>query len=179
MSAQTKPRTGKSGPMPHPKGAIWAERLLLAFILAALGGTLNLVVAVYRHAAIPSPSPRATVTGVSAPAKTPQPPPLYFASSPKADMISQDASIEPERGTSPQPPEQPKQVTAEELTEQAVARLSAAISTEIAALETADRRVQQLEAARKTAIAESQRWKRRELLVRQQIDGLSRRAETP
>jgi len=163
--------------MPHPRGAIWAERLLLAFILVAIGGTLNLIVTVHRHASISSPIDEPIANVDQAIPSAPEAPQPHIASSREADAISREISVNPKIAISPNSPEPSSFPTAEELTKKAAARLSASMATEIAARESADRRAHQLEAARKSAIAESQRWKRRELLVRQQIDGLSKRAD--
>jgi hypothetical protein len=163
MNELTDPRSGTSGPMAHPGGAIWTERLLVGFILAALAGTLNLIIAVHRNSAV-LPTSEAPLSVAEEPLN---PPSLPVVQSPRASASSQSAK--PIASA-------PERVSAEELTKQAVARFSAATSVQVAALEGADKRAQQLEAARKTAVAESQRWKRRELLVRQQIDVLSRHA---
>ena len=40
--------------MTHRKGAVWTERLVLALILASLGGTLNLVLVIHRRVHSPS-----------------------------------------------------------------------------------------------------------------------------
>ncbi len=162
--------------MPHPRGAIWAERLLLAFILAALGGTLNLIIAIHRRSSVPPSVPDLTANVLQTPSVTPDLLSPVLASLPKADAVSQDGSDGPAQNVLPQPPRPPSPAAADDLTKNAVAKYSAAMSVEIAALEAADRRVQRFETGRKSAIAESERWKRRELLVRQQIDGLSRRA---
>ncbi len=161
--------------MPHPNGAIWTERLLLGFILATLAGTLNLIIAVHRHSADPSTVPlEPSLVAAKDPPTTPSPP---IAQESARDAVSQ-VDVEPSsNGSLSKPPEPLDPLPAEDLAKQAVARLSTVMSAEIAALEGADRRVQTLEAARKSAVAESQRWKRRELLVRQQIDVLSRRAQ--
>ena len=65
----------------------------------------------------------------------------------------------------PPPPEDP--------TQKAVSGLLTAASREIAEADRADRRAAAMESARQANAAESGRWKRRELLVRQQIAGLS------
>ena len=61
-------------------------------------------------------------------------------------------------------------------TEKAVAGLMKATSREIAETDQSDRRAGSLEMARLASAAESRRWKRRELLVRQQIGSLTDRA---
>jgi chromosome segregation ATPase len=93
--------------MTHLKGAVWTERLLLVLILASMGGTLNLVLAVHRR----------------------------------------------------------------------VNAISSAIVRERDAASEADRRTVSLEVAIRNSAAESQLWKRREMLVRQQVAKLNRRAE--
>ena len=58
-----------------------------------------------------------------------------------------------------------------------LAGLTKATGLEVEAAQQADRRASALEAAREASEAESRRWKRREMLVRQQIDGLTARAD--
>jgi hypothetical protein len=152
--------------MTHRKGAVWTERLVLALILASLGGTLNLVLAIHRrinttaiasksHNAPPSSAESKTspvgqqVPPSSAPPKT-EPPPVSLAP--------------------PMPPP-------EDPTVAIVARIDLATAREADAAGAADRRATSLEAARQKSIAESQRWKRREMLVRQQVARLTQQAD--
>src|SRR5207245_632734 len=65
----------------------------------------------------------------------------------------------------------------EDPTEKVLAAITSAMGKEIEAAREADHRAAKLETARLAAVAESQRWKRRELLVRQQIAVLAQRAE--
>ena len=55
--------------------------------------------------------------------------------------------------------------------------MTRATRAEILAAQEADQRTAKLETARLAAVAESERWKRRELLVRQQVARLSQRAD--
>ncbi len=64
-----------------------------------------------------------------------------------------------------------------DLTSNEVERLATATAQEIDAGRKADLRTTAWESARKWSAAESQRWKRREFLVRQQLEGLTARAE--
>jgi hypothetical protein len=66
------------------------------------------------------------------------------------------------------PPEDP--------TKKAVTALVGATDRELDEARTSDRRALAMESARQASVAESGRWKRRELLVRQQIAGLADRA---
>src|SRR5579883_32588 len=169
------PRTGRSGPMTHRNGAVWTERWLLVMILGTLAGTFNLVLTVHRHAAKISPRP---LTQPSTPT------PLLRPS------VSQTAQIPETAATQPSPSKPPKSaptptsaplprsaVPAEDPTVKILAGMTTALGKERAAAREADRRTEQWETARQAALGESQRWKRRELLVRQQIGALTRRAE--
>src|SRR5262245_47545237 len=58
--------------MTHRKGAVWTERWLLALILASLGGTFNLVLAVHRRAASLSSRPHILVPVLTRPTTAPE-----------------------------------------------------------------------------------------------------------
>ena len=156
--------------MTHLKGAVWTERLLLVLILASLAGTLNLVLAIHRRvirSTTPSPIarnvPPAGPPGVAPPAgitQTAHAPP----SSPKTIAL---APVPP--APAPKPVEDP--------TTPILTRMDLAIAREAEAARQADRRAATLEAARKASASESERWKRREMLVRQQVATLTKRAE--
>ena len=66
------------------------------------------------------------------------------------------------------PPEDP--------TKKALAELAATTAQEIEAARQADRRTESLEEARLGVVAESERWRRREMLVKQQVSALADRA---
>ena len=86
---QRDPRTKGSGPMTHLKGAVWTERLLLVLILASLGGTLNLVLAVHRRVnAISSARKAETIA---------QPEPPVIPPAPKIANSPQAAAVPPPR----------------------------------------------------------------------------------
>ena len=65
----------------------------------------------------------------------------------------------------------------EDPTPAALARLSTMEDEQRRAAEDADRRAEALDVARRSAEAESKRWRRREALVRAQVDGLAEKAE--
>jgi len=161
--------------MTHRRGAIWTERLLLGLILASLGATLNLLVIIHRHSAAKPPSPTPETTA-------PQPPPPDLTTT-STSKIAQSALSSPNTDESPdhavvqKPPEPAKAFSApEDPTEKALRALAHATTKEVEAGGQADRRGLALQAACESAIADSQRWKRREMLVRQQIAGLTERA---
>ena len=83
---------------------------------------------------------------------------------------------EPPRRRMPTPPAPPPPPQ-EDPTKKVLARLAAAEAGERREAEKADRRAAALEAARQAALAESQRWRRREALVRAQVDGLAEKAQ--
>jgi hypothetical protein len=161
-----QPRMGKSGPMTHRRGAIWTERVLLGLILVSLVGTLNLLVAIHRRAAAER---RETGPETPAVAKTAEPDPTSEpAPEPSAPVESPAIAQKPE--PPPAPPE-------EDPTQKAIASLAAARAKEIEAAHAADQRASAMEDAHRSAVAESKRWKRREMLVRQQIAGINAQAE--
>ena len=75
----------------------------------------------------------------------------------------------------PSPP-QPRSVTPEDPTKKALAELAASTIQEVEAARQADRKTASLEQARQSAIAESERRRRREMLVKQQVSALADRA---
>jgi hypothetical protein len=152
--------------MTHLKGAVWTERLLLVLILASLGGTLNLVLAVHRRVnAISTARPAETVAQPEPPLIPPEP---KIANSPRPTPTVATPGPNP----APAPP-----VPVEDPTSKILARMDGAIEQEREEASDADRRTASLEAAIRNSVAESQRWKRREMLVRQQVAKLNRRAE--
>ncbi len=151
---------------PH-QAAIRAERALLALIVISLGATLNLLIAVHRHAQ--SPSTETTKTAAPLP-----------QTAPTRDLAAEPAGAAPTTpgpvADSAAPPA--SSVPPEDPTKMIVTRLSNALAIESRAAQDADQRTIALEKAEKASVAESQRWKRRELLVRQQIAGLAARAQS-
>jgi hypothetical protein len=151
---------------------IWAERALIVLFLASLAGTLNLIVTVHRKAvvereptrpdapaveAVASASPLKT-TPISLPSPTQSTPPL---------LTSQPKALAPE--TLPRPsPEDP--------TKQALAVLASATARELAEADQAEHRASALETARLAAESESKKWRRREMLVKQQVAALDEQA---
>ena len=151
--------------MTHRPRAIWTERMLLGLILFSLAGTLNLLVAIHRRASADHRAATATA-GLDTP-------------------VSRPATPDEPRAPAPSPPESPALVEkpepapapAEDPTKKALASLAAAAAKEIAATDDTDRRTRAMEDAYRSAVAESDRWKRREMLVRQQIAGITADAE--
>jgi hypothetical protein len=147
--------------MSPPKGTLWIERCLVLLILASLAGTLHLIVTIHRQALRARPVEKPAPRTASIPVVPPAPP------SP------------PKIATKPKPARPPDRApVAEDPTKKALAELSAAAAGEIQAAREADSRTQALEKARLTAVAESQRWRRRELLVEQQVAALADQART-
>ena len=153
------------------RGAIWTGRSLLALIVASLAVTLNLMVAIHRQALnLPGPLDSETQN-----TQTGSPP------SPSKSVVRSQVTAGDSGGIKPaiaqKPPDPPKaQPPPEDPTEKAVAGLKNATGREIDESQRSDRRAATLETARQASVAESRRWKRRELLVRQQIAGLTDRA---
>ncbi len=153
--------------MQRRRGTIWTERALMVLFLASLAGALNLVMAVHRRAAatrseaeaVSTPSVQVDTATTNVPANSPRPP--SFATSTIVPTPS------PWKAPSP-PPEDP--------TKKALAELAATTAQEIEAARQADRRTESLEKARLNVVAESERWRRREMLVKQQVSALADRA---
>lgn len=156
--------------MTHRRGAVWTERLLLMLILASLAGSLNLVLTMHRRYGS-SDSPSSTqLTKSSLP---PAIPPVPSATEIPASSISSQSLPIPTRPQTSPPPSPP----VEDPTIKLLAGLAQATGIEIEAARAADRRTGKLETATRAAIADSDRWKRRELLVRQQVSALTKRAK--
>ena len=155
--------------MTHRRGAVWTERLLLMLIVASLAGTLNLVRTMHRryssspsadHAQLPKPT--------SIPVATPAPRATKITSSSETSQpLAEPTKISPS---------QPPAPTIEDPTIKLLAGLTRATTNEIEATRLADRRTSKLETAVKAATADSLRWKRREVLVRQQVAALTEKA---
>ncbi|OJW08367.1 MAG: hypothetical protein BGO49_13295 [Planctomycetales bacterium 71-10] len=138
---------------------IGAEVATVALVAACLGGTLNLVISVHRKAlqvpkvaqAVPPPAPES--------APTPEPP------------------QEPPRGAeAPRPAPTPPPPPAEDPTPKALAQIADATAAEREAAGRLDREAEKLEQARKVAEAEAESWRRREMLVKQQLATLDDKA---
>ena len=163
--------SGTRSPRPtERRGTIWTERALIALIMCTLAATANLLVAIHRHAP-PTPVPSDAKAAVA-------PQPAEPSLSAQADRTAAVDSA-PSPPTAEQPPSKPVDVVPPPVdpTEKALAGLSKATAGELAAGQAADQRTAALETAREAAVAESRRWKRREMLVRQQIGGLTDRAD--
>ena len=153
--------------MRQQRGTIWTERALMVLFLAILAGALNLVMAVHRRAAairsvaetVSTPPVQLDTATTKVPANDPRPPSVATSTIVPAPS--------PRNAPSP-PPEDP--------TKKALAELAATTAQEIEAARQADRRTESLEKARLNAVAESERWRRREMLVKQQVSALADRA---
>ena len=152
--------------MRQRNGIIWTERALMVLFLASLAGALNLVMAIHRRAAtrsvaetVSTPPVQLDTATTSVPANDPRP--LSVATSTIVPAPS------PRNAPSP-PPEDP--------TKKALAELAATTAQEIEAARQADRRTESLEKAKLGVVAESERWRRREMLVKQQVSALADRA---
>lgn len=143
---------------------IQAELAMLALIVASLGGALQLVVSIHRRSLLDARKPQ-TVEVVKAsptaePAPLPQHPPK-LARKPRPTVAP------------PSPPPVP-----EDPTPKALAQISSATALARAEAQRLDREAASLEAARKKATAESESWRRREMLVKTQIAQLEQKSNT-
>ncbi|MBV8487299.1 MAG: hypothetical protein JO161_03365, partial [Planctomycetaceae bacterium] len=144
---------------------IWTERALLALVLASLAGTLDLVIAVHRST-LTHRQPVVAHPEVSASTELPPKPVPELV---KAPSVAPTVVQTPPVSRTPEPPPKPP----EDPTKLAVDKLAAATAQEVMAAREADRRAESLEEARLNAIAQSERWRRRETLVKQQIASLT------
>ena len=154
--------------MRQPRGTIWTERALMVLFLATLAGALNLVMAVHRRTA----AARRVEETVSSPLVQVDP---ATENVPSSDSTPPSNSI-PTNIPAPSPPVPPS-LPPEDPTKKALAELAAASAQEMEAARQADHRTESLEKARLNAIADSQRWRRREMLVKQQVSALADRAK--
>jgi hypothetical protein len=138
--------------------AIWTERALIALIMGSLAATFNLLLVVHRQAMTTSaPAPPAAVVAQS------EPPAVAVIAGPTATIASPSPRSEPVEIAAPR----------EDPTTKMVAGLAQGTAREIEAGRQSDARAVALEAAIDASTTESKKWKRRELLVRQQIAGLT------
>src|SRR4051794_35837040 len=146
--------------MARPRTRIGSELLPVFLILCCLAGTCTLVVSMHRRAAVArkeaARKPAISVARVAAP-----PRPVAVAPAPAPRPVVEAPPPRPE----PDP------------TRMALARLGAAEAEQILEAQAADRRADGLERARLAALAESERWRRRERLIRDQIDAVAERAK--
>ncbi|WP_165223530.1 hypothetical protein [Aquisphaera insulae] len=160
--------------MRQPGGSVWAERALVALFLASLAGTLNLVVMIHRDAARNArerariEAERVAQTAKAAPIVTPP------AASPPPAVA---AKPRPEDRPTVRPPSPAPAPLPEDPTKVKLAALASATAREMAAAKEADRKAEAAEQARARALAESDRWKRREMLVTQQVSTIADRVK--
>ena len=152
------------------RGAIWTERALLGLIVCTLAGTANLLVAIHRRAALTTAPMADQATAAAQPAG----PPALAETERKA---AADPGTPKPGAELPAPKPVDMLPPPEDPTKKALAGLTKSMAGEVEAAQEADQRAAALETARQAAAAESKRWKRREMLVRQQIAGLSARAD--
>lgn len=147
--------------MRRPRPGIGTELLPMALILACLGCTLGLVIMMHRR-----------TIAESAARRRPAPPPV---------VLAPPTPIVPEEIDEPAPPPPPVVAPAPppvDPTRQAIARIEAELAEQNRAARAADIQTESLETARQAAVAESQRWRRRETLVHAQLDALDDQAAT-
>jgi hypothetical protein len=153
--------------MRQPRSPIWTECAIVLLFLASLAGALNLVMAIHRRAG----STASVEPANTQPGQLDSPAPKISAKQSKLLSVIKPPIVAAHDGLAA------RSVMSEDPTKKALAQLAAATSQEIDAALKADRRTQSLEQARRSAIAESQRWRRREMLVTQQVSALAERAK--
>ncbi len=153
--------------MTRRRPGIGFELLPVLLILFCLGGTLSLVLTMHRRVAASrkraAPPVVAALTNVPMPRPDPAPLPAPVAK----------PGPEPRRAPASAPPVADED---EDPTAQALARLSAAESEQIEEARKADAKAASLEAARLAALASSTKLRRREALVKTQINKLTAQA---
>ena len=142
--------------MTRPRSGIGSELLVVILVPVCLAGSLALIMATHRRAALKASAPRKVAASV------PIAPPVV--------------RVEPPKPPAPPPPPAPVEPPVDP-TKEILARLALAEHEQKAEARRADRRAEALEVARREAVARSQSWKRRVMAVRGQIDALSDRAE--
>jgi hypothetical protein len=141
---------------------VWSERLVVGLLVACLAGTLNLIVILHRRTTTPAARPDAPVL---------VPVPGAIAPLPKPAKVVQAPQIRKAPEILPSPP------PAEDPTKKALAELEAATARELEEARKADRRTEAMEMGRRAAVAESERWRRRESLIRSQVASLAEKSQ--
>ncbi|WP_406700866.1 hypothetical protein V5E97_18930 [Singulisphaera sp. Ch08] len=147
--------------MTRPRLRIGSELLPVCLILASLAGTSFLIVSMHKRA-----------TNLRKRAPTQAAPPLAANTTLRTPVVVPPSATPPE----PEPEPEPVPVPAppvEDPTRKALAELGAAEAEQLIEAQAADRKAEALERSIKSAHAESQRWKRREQLIRGQIDSIT------
>jgi len=140
--------------MRRPGPGVGTELVPLALILIGLAGTLGLVVAMHRRSAA---RPAVVLVAAPAPPVGPAPPALP----------------EPE----PEPPSPRKTAPAVDPTATALTVFARRVAEQRQGAAAADRRAEALGAARRVAAADSERFRRRESLVRAEVERIADQAQ--
>ena len=157
--------------MGQPQGSIWTERALVLLVMASLAGTVNLVITVHR---------REAAKRISS-----EPIPACCYQAHRARSESHARSIEPHSSPNSRlrrrkfclQTHQSRRLRRRKIRQRRHLRsYNAGAMHELEEARKADRRAESLEQARQTAVAESQRWRRREMLVKQQLTTLAQKA---
>lgn len=157
--------------MRRPRPGIGTEILPIAMILAGMAGTLGLVITMHRRVAVSrldapaDPPPRKVVV----PPAVGSPGEMHATAVPTLPEPPSEARPEPEPELPPLPAEDP--------TKPILARLSAEDASHRKSAEEANRQAEALESARQAALAEVEKWKKRDDLVREKIHDLDTEAE--
>ena len=147
---------------------VGAELVPLVLILACMAGTLGLIIATYHRAHVARTTPPRSSVVLAEPAPVPPPRPA-----PVVEETRRAAKTPRPKPVPTAPPEDP--------TPKVLAQLASAEAEQLLEASKANRKAQALEEARQAAMAESERWRRRQSLIHSQLDGLEgkvRKAET-
>ncbi|AGA30331.1 hypothetical protein [Singulisphaera acidiphila] len=152
--------------MTRPRLRIGSELLPVCLILASLAGTSFLIVSMHRRA-----------TSLRKRAPTQAAPPLAANTATRSPVLVPPPPTPPEPELKPEPAPLPAPPV-EDPTRTALARLGAEEAEQLLEAQAADRKAEALEHSIKAALAESQRWKRREQLIHSQIDSITGRVRS-
>ncbi len=152
--------------MKRLRPGVGSELLPVALILLGLAGTLALIIATHQRAEIARRTAATAPPVVVAPPPPPKPAEPAPQPSPPVPVVV-EAEPEPE----PEPP-----APAEDPTKKALARAVAQVEENRQAARAADRRAAAYEVARKAAEARTQEWRRREALVKAQVEQIEQKA---
>ncbi len=147
--------------MKGPRTGVGAELVPLVLILACVAGSLALIVSAHRRQAPRRPRPPAVAIAFAPAPASRRPKPAAVPGPPPVTAEAPEPEVEP-----PPPP------VVQDPTPRALAKLTSAEADELLETSRADRKAAALDEARKAALAESERWRRRQSLIHAQLGSL-------
>ncbi|WP_422930552.1 hypothetical protein [Singulisphaera sp. PoT] len=158
--------------MSRPRPGVAAEILPVVLILGCLIGSWFLVVSVHRGAlrVMASKKDAAKPIAKATPALPPAPP--QPVAPPPPPVVAKEAEPDPIPDPAPVAPQPPPM----DPTKVELAKLAVEESEQLVATQAADRRAAELEQSKQNALAEVDRWKRREQAIRAQANMINRKS---